>query len=229
MNIYIYSDESGVFDKVHNDIYVFGGVIFLSKEEKEICNRKYSSAEKIIRNSNKLLPSVEVKAATISNTDKGKLYRALNSVHKFAVVINQKNVLDEIFKSKKDKQRYLDYAYKIAIKRKFESLICNDLIKPEEVKHLYFFVDEHTTATNGKYELKELLEQEFKRGTYNANYGMYFPPIFPSLSGVSLEFCNSSTKTLIRAADIVANKIYHKALSQDDLVSNSNLNVVYLP
>lgn len=36
MNIYIYSDESGVFDKKHNNIYVFGGVIIIGSKEKEI-------------------------------------------------------------------------------------------------------------------------------------------------------------------------------------------------
>ena len=27
MEIYVYSDESGVFDKVHNELFVFGGLI----------------------------------------------------------------------------------------------------------------------------------------------------------------------------------------------------------
>lgn len=49
MNIYIYSDESGVFDYLHNDIFVFGGLIFLSKEEKDIASRKYIHAESKIR------------------------------------------------------------------------------------------------------------------------------------------------------------------------------------
>ena len=35
MNIYVYSDESGVFDKVHNDIFVFGGLIMLETSSKE--------------------------------------------------------------------------------------------------------------------------------------------------------------------------------------------------
>lgn len=29
MNIYIYSDESGVFDKINNDTYVFAGIIVI--------------------------------------------------------------------------------------------------------------------------------------------------------------------------------------------------------
>ena len=31
MDLYIYSDESGVFDKAHNEIFVYGGLIFLGK------------------------------------------------------------------------------------------------------------------------------------------------------------------------------------------------------
>ena len=33
MDIYIYSDESGVFDKEHNDFFVFAGVILLGEDE----------------------------------------------------------------------------------------------------------------------------------------------------------------------------------------------------
>ena len=32
MDMYIYSDESGVFDYLHNDYFVFAGVIFFSKQ-----------------------------------------------------------------------------------------------------------------------------------------------------------------------------------------------------
>ena len=41
MNFFVYSDESGVFDRVHNDIYVFGGLILTGKEEKEITYNKF--------------------------------------------------------------------------------------------------------------------------------------------------------------------------------------------
>lgn len=35
MNIYVYSDESGVFDKEHNEYFVFGGLILLEQETKK--------------------------------------------------------------------------------------------------------------------------------------------------------------------------------------------------
>ena len=229
MNLFIYSDESGVFDKEHNKHYVYGGLILVGKQEQENASRKYAAAEKAIAQSENL--SGEVKANTISPKDKNKLYRSLNAYHKFGVVIDQSKVLDRIFKSKKDKQRYLDFVYKIGVKTKFQQMIRDGVIDPREIDHLHFFVDEHTTATNGKYELREALEQEFKHGTYNWNYSCHFPPIFPNLSGVSLEFCNSATKTLVRSADIIANRLYHKALESnlDDLHGVNNMVISFQP
>lgn len=155
MNIYIYSDESGVFDKVHNDIFVFGGLIILGTLSKEEWSHRYAAAEKAIRTARNLPKEFELKATNLSNKDKGKLFRSLNNCYKFGAVIDQKSVLDRIFESKKDKQRYLDYAYKIGVKRAFENLIRKNVIAPDNIERLYFYIDEHTTATNGYYELKE--------------------------------------------------------------------------
>ena len=231
MNIYVYSDESGVFDKEHNDYFVFGGLILLGTEDKENWSRKYSSVEKILRANKGVAADYELKATQVTNKEKGKLFRALNGCYKFGVVIREKNVLDRIYLSKKDKQRYLDYAYKIAEKRAFENLVQDGIINPDEVDRLYFYVDEHTTATNGRYELEEALEQEFKLGTYNYRYDTYYPPIFKKMKDVQLEYCNSESKLLVRAADIVANKIFYFARNEKrkELRDIQNLNVIYLP
>ena len=230
MNIYIYSDESGVFDREHNDIFCFGGVIFLSKSNKDNNIRKYRHAEKIIRARENKTTADEVKATTISNTNKGKLYRSLNQVEKFGVIVYQQQIHERIFDDKKSKQRYLDYAYKIGIKRKFESLIDSGAIDPDAVDNLFFCVDEHTTATDGRYELREALEREFKIGTFNGNYSMHFPPLFPNLSSVELKFCDSSSVTLVRAADIVANRLFHRATSNGLKPKvDSNFNITLLP
>ena len=151
MNLYVYSDESGVFDKVHNNWFVFGGLLFTTKGEKDSVNRKYLHAERVVRKALSKEPMEEIKASSVSNKFKGKLYRSLNAVHKFGAVINEQAILQEIFSYKKSRQRFLDYAYKICLKRKLESLITEEVIKPDEIEHLYVFVDEHTTATDGKY------------------------------------------------------------------------------
>ena len=230
MNIYIYSDESGVFDKNHNRYFVFGGLVFLSKESRDIFSRKYAAAEKIVRNRANMNAGDEAKACFLSIQDRGKLYRSTNQVIRFGVVINEINVYSNIFEDKKTKQRYLDYAFKIAVKRCFERLIDEGKINPKEVQNLYFWADEHTTATNGKYELKESLETEFKRGTYSQDYTSFHPPIFPYLNSVQLEFCDSKNKYLIRAADIVANRIYYLAGKEkfEDL-RGENMYITYLP
>ncbi|WP_394887067.1 DUF3800 domain-containing protein [Clostridium butyricum] len=229
MNIFVYSDESGVFDKVHNDIYVFGGVVFLEKGNRDVYTRKYKKAENDIRNSGKYDKNKEIKACVITNKQKSKLYRSLNQCIKFGVVINQNRILNQIFMNKKSKQRYLDYAYKIGLKRMFEDLITQGVINKEEVNNISIFADEHTTATDGRYELREGLEQEFKTGTYNVEYNKYFPPIFTNLSSVDLQFCNSNSKILVRAADIVANNIYYKATTMGNVEHKNNLYITYLP
>lgn len=231
MNIYVYSDESGVLDKKNNDVFVFSGLIILSSEEKEFWSRKYSAAENVLRNSRKIGKKFELKATNITNKEKGKLFRSLNNCYKFSAIVNQEHVLDSIFENKKSKQRYLDYVYKIAVKRAFEKLKIDKVINPEEVERLYFYVDEHTTATNGCYELKESLEQEFRFGTFNYNYSCYFPPIFPKLKSVELEYCNSKSKLLVRASDIVANKVFYLARNkeQEKLMNIKKMNITYFP
>lgn len=230
MNIFVYSDESGVFDKSHNELFVFGGVVFFSKEEKDICARKYLHAERAVRSSENIPKEKEVKATTISNENKAKLFRSLGDAQKFAVIIKQKQILDQIFQGKKDKQRYLDYAYKIGIKRCFQQSISSGKLNPDDVTDLFFFVDEHTTATNGYYELRESLEQEFRFGTYNVQYSQFYPPIFPNLKNVSLKFCNSASMTLVRASDIVANKVFYLARNHLPTIDSvRNLYYSYLP
>lgn len=41
MDLFVYSDESGVFDYKHNKIFTFGGLIFIGKEQKDIATRKF--------------------------------------------------------------------------------------------------------------------------------------------------------------------------------------------
>lgn len=65
-------------------------------------------------------------------------------------------------------------------------------------------------ATDGRYELKEGMEEEFKRGTFNYRYNVFHKPIFPEMRGaVELEFRNSEKDALIRASDIIANRAWY--------------------
>lgn len=231
MNLYIYSDESGVFDKTHNKFFVFGGIVLLGTGEKEVCSRKYSAAESVLRKNGNYAQDQELKATFISNKEKNKLFRSLNNYHKFAAIISQELVFDSIFQNKKSKQRFLDYAYKIALKRTLQDLIKNNILSAESVENIYIYVDEHTTATDGKYELRESLEQEFKFGTYSKNFSAFYPPLFKNAKSVNVCFCNSKSKLLVRSADIVANKIYYLTVTKqrEKLNQISNMHITYLP
>ncbi len=147
MDLFIYSDESGVFDKKHNEIFVYGGLIFIGRRRRDEYIRRYVTAEKAIRG-NKYAIGDELKACRITNKEKGKLYRSLGGAMKFGVIVNQKNVLDRIFLSKKDKRRYLDYAYKIGLKKALQQLMLKGMIG-KRVGNVFVYNDEHTTATNG--------------------------------------------------------------------------------
>lgn len=108
-------------------------------------------------------------------------------------------------------------------------MIDKNAIDASAVDNIYVYADEHTTATNGRYELKESLEQEFKYGTFNMNYQIHYPPIFSNLKGVQVKLCNSATKTLVRAADIVANRIYYLIMNQKDFSYFPNSIISFFP
>lgn len=160
-------------------------------------NRKYKNIERTLKNDNENFKNVEIKANILNGKQKYKIMNATS-----------KEIHKKIFADKKDKQRYLDYAYKIGIKDCFKKLIAERRIKKDEVKNIYVFVDEHTTATNGKYDFKEGLLQEFKRGTFNSNYEIYFEPIFKNLKNLEVKHCKSEKIPMIRLADITANYLY---------------------
>ena len=230
MNIYVYSDESGVFDYAHNDYFVFGGLICFGNAEKEKTARKYAHVEKTLKESHWYDADLELKASNITNTDKGKIFRSLNESFKFCVLVKQKELDKKIFENKKHKQRYLDYAYKIVLKKCFEQMISKGFLNPKQVDSIIVNVDEHTTATDGKYELRENLLNEFKYGTFNYEWDKFFEPIFPRLNDVVVNFCDSSKTRLVRAADVIANHCFYSANKNNGIVEGkTNMFVYVLP
>lgn len=229
MAIYIYADESGVFDPKNNDKFVMGGIILLNRDDRDIQRRKYLSVERIIRSSQNFERHNELKASILKPKFKYKLYRSLGESHRFAVIVDQKRIHEEICKHKKSKQRYLDYAFKIAVKRALQELIYKGKINPDYSGEVQVFMDEHTTATDGKYELREALEQELIIGTFNPEYNIHFKPVFPNASCVKFSMKDSQTEILIRAADIVANRVYHHAKSNSLEKIRDSVKLVLLP
>lgn len=40
MKFYVYVDESGTFDKAHNDLFIYGGLVVAGKGDKDLIERK---------------------------------------------------------------------------------------------------------------------------------------------------------------------------------------------
>lgn len=212
MDLYIYADESGVFNKSNVDHYVFGGIVFISNDSKDDAQRKFDAAEKLLKSKTYYSNFDELKACKLKNRHKDGLYRSLNTGYRFATIIDMKRIYPYIMNDKKSRQRYLDYALKLGIKNCIKKLLCNNIIKEKELENIYVYVDQHTTATNGRYELEESLYQEFKIGVFDYSYtGLAHPPILKFLKKLEVEFCDSKKETLIRASDIIANYVFRKA------------------
>ncbi len=217
MEVYVYSDESGTFDYVHNDYFVYGGVIFLSKAAKEEMSRKYLALERKIRADGHFGIDEEIKASKLKKSHKRRLLSLSYSegCYPFGIVISLKELTlkEQISSSSKSKQRYMDYAYKLGIKNMLKSFIETGLLPLDECHSLHFCMDEHHSATDGKYELSESLDAEFNIGTYNPSWDLFHKPIFEKRKAyIDCRFCDSKRNTLVRLADIVANYIFHKAL-----------------
>ena len=48
-HIYVFSDESGVFDQINNDTFAYAGIIFTDLQEKNLAEIRYRSVENRLR------------------------------------------------------------------------------------------------------------------------------------------------------------------------------------
>lgn len=211
MKLYVFADESSVFDHAHNDLFVYGGIIVLGKHNYDaIVNRHQSLERRLRREDPSLKNKPEIKAAYLNLKQRKRLFnlQAPQCV-RFGVVIDQQKVYEQIYQTKQDKQRFLDYALKRGIKHAIESANMSGLISKEDINGISIVVDEHSTATSGKYTFEETVDEEFRRGTYSPNYDTFFPPLFSlNFPRIPVAYCDSKKVVGVRIADITANWIY---------------------
>lgn len=210
--ICVFSDESGVFDRNKNNFFVFGGLILdADKREPSDVANLFSDMESKIRMKPEYANMEELKAAKLSFQDRRRMFAVLKPFHKFGIIISLNEVLDRIFTSKKSKQRYQDYAYKIGLKNALKELIYLDVLNINDSIRFNVIVDQHQTATDGRYELEEGLLMELKEGTYNMRFDKFFEPLFKNTESLKVILADSKDNVLIRAADIIANRVYFEA------------------
>lgn len=111
-------------------------------------------------------------------------------------------------KNKKSRQRFLDYAYKIGLKTMIINLHKNKIIDKNDIANIWIYLDQHNTATDGIYELRESLLSEFKEGTFNWNFKVFHEPICKNIKNIFVTYKNSNDTPLIRVADIYSNYLY---------------------
>lgn len=203
--LYFYLDDSGVLHpNSHELFFIYAGYVFLSHKEKDRALCAYRKAAKRINPH----PTTELKA----HGAKGKTKRYLNSVLKeyesFSCVVDKSRIYPNILNNKKSIHRYKDYCLKRIAKAKLLSLINRGIIDPNSPTILRFFIDNQPTSTDGIYNLRESIHEEFSSGIQNFDYGVYHQPLFHSHLLVTTNFCDSRKQPLIQAADILANSIF---------------------
>lgn len=208
MTLFIRSDESGSFDYIHNDYFVFAGLIFTDRQQMELTARQFISLEKKLRSKNCYKNLPELKAAFLEHKDRRTLFAITQDCMRFATIIRLKKLdCQKVFADKKTKQRYMDYAFKLGLKNAINNLINRGSIFFEEATDIDIIMDERTTATNGKYDLGESILKELKGEIHSSVTKRTFAPTLPNTERVTVSYGHSDSNPLLRAADIIANRV----------------------
>lgn len=226
--LYIYGDESGVFDQVHYSLFVYGGLLFPSKEIRERARQAYDKAEKAIRKQKQT--QTELKGSSLDAEHNRKLLRALDPYLKFACFIDQKAVSPSIYRDKKTKQRYLDFVFEDGLRRAISQLVAKKVLDASAISAVNVAFDRHTVATNNAYELTEGLETQLALGSCDFARNECLEALFPAAKGkVAFRFGESDQEVLIRAADVVCHHVFVEAQRGNSLDSVPHLAVVHYP
>lgn len=218
--IHINLDDSGKLT-AKEKISVYGGLVFLSKNEKDKFITQYKSIINDIKcdycknkeNCNKLCP--EIKNTNVKNNDKRRLMNYIKKYYVIALVIKNENVYEHIKESKAARGRFVDYSIRRMIKEIIESLIKSKRIDPNESIRLIINIDQQSTKSNGYYNLHDGLLEELKYGIVNFNYSKKINPIVFSDLEIKVSYQDSGKSYVVQAADLLAGTIRRKALDNE--------------
>ncbi len=221
--IYINLDDSGKLT-TKEQICVYGGLLFLSKKEKDKFITQYKS---IINNikcgycqiCNNNCP--EIKNTNIHKNDKRRLMNYIKKYYVVALVIKNKEVYSHITESKAAKGRFIDYSIRRMIKEIIKSLIKCNSIDPYKPIRLIINIDQQSTKSNGYYNLHDGLVEELKYGISNYNYLARINPIVFSDLEVKISYQDSGKSYVVQAADLLAGTIRKKAIDNENQIYES--------
>lgn len=216
--IYINLDDSGKLT-TKEKISVYGGLVFLSKIEKDKFITQYRSIINDIKcdycikqqdSCDKKCP--EIKNTNIKNNDKRRLMNYIKKYYVVALVIKNDEVYEHIKSSKAAKGRFVDYSIRRMIKEIIKTLIKCNSVNPNKPIKLIINIDQQSTKSNGYYNLHDGLIEELKYGILNYNYSTKINPIVFSDLDVVVSYQDSGKSFVVQAADLLAGTIRKKAL-----------------
>ena len=185
MNIYVFSDESGIFDYKHHELFVYAGVVVIGKQEMDMLSRKFLSLEKKLRQKSIYRNMSELKAKYLAEKDRKKLLGVFCETYKFAIAIKLNHLdLKRVFHNQKSKQNYMDFAYRGVLRKAFEHMIGRVSLFPDEAFDLIINEDNHHIVECDLQQKADTIYKEFKEGTFRTTFGVFFPPLFENLGKV---------------------------------------------
>ncbi len=233
--IFINIDDSGKLVSGEK-ISVYGGVVFLSKKEKDKFITQYRSIVNDIKCrychcDNTICDKNSCPELKHNNLYKSDIRRIINYIKKYMVVaciINNGKIYEHIINDKASKGRYIDYALRRMIKGIIINLISNKKLNPNNPVKLVLNIDQQSTKSNGYYNLKDGLIEELKYGIVNFNYGKKHSPILYNDLDIKLTYQKSDKSYVVQAADLVAGTVRKKTIDfyNDSISLYKNLEFV---
>ena len=198
--IYINLDDSGKLTKKEL-LSVYGGIVFLSKKEKDKFITQYRS---------------------IINDIKCKYCKNKSTCNKKCPEIKNTNIKNSDKRNKAAKGRFIDYSLRRMIKEIINNQISNHNISENRPLKVVVNIDEQTTKSNGYYNLHDGLVEELKYGISNFNYACIYNPIVFNDLDIKISYQDSGKSYLVQAADLISGTIRRGALNA--LTNNENIN-----
>lgn len=220
--IYIFVDDSGVFDIKNNKYFIYAGYVFVGTDSMRKYKTRYRNMVDRLKVSLDLDPSVELKAANLEAKHKRALSNVMREAESFSVAVEISRVYESIMETKMNKQRYKDYILKLAIKKKLRKVLEKNSISTSEPIRVIIKIDEQPVSSSGQRELEGSIIKEFLYGRFDGN-GYHEPGILNSRSEISLDYMDSKNDYLVQASDILANKIWTGKNYKEDLLRDFNI------
>ena len=219
--IYINLDDSGKLT-IKEKISVYGGLVFLSKIEKDKFITQYKSIINDIKCSyckNKdhcihICP--EIKNTNIKPNDKRRIMNYIKKYYVVALIIKNNDIYEHIKESKAARGRFVDYSLRRMIKEIIKFLIKNKRINSNKPIRIIINIDQQSTKSNGYYNLHDGLLEELKYGIVNFNYSRKINPIVFSNLEIKVSYQDSGKSYVVQAADLLAGTIRRKVLENFD-------------